>query len=130
MSRTCLADRHDPVFQDTRPEPFLDQANDASIADPVLNKSDEPCLVDRVEEAPDIRIEDVVHFSAADSDDQRVQRIVLAAFRSESIREPEKLHLVDRVQQCCHGALDDLVLKRSDSERALPTIWLRYIPSL
>jgi site-specific DNA recombinase len=31
--------RHDPVFHDTRLEPFLDQANDALIADPVFQEA-------------------------------------------------------------------------------------------
>jgi hypothetical protein len=29
--------RDDPVFQDARLQPFLDQADDAPVADPVLN---------------------------------------------------------------------------------------------
>src|SRR5207245_7770221 len=30
-----VTDRHDPIFEDARLEPFLDQADDAPIADPV-----------------------------------------------------------------------------------------------
>jgi hypothetical protein len=36
-------DRHDPVFQDACLEPFLDQADDASVADAMFHKLDEPC---------------------------------------------------------------------------------------
>ena len=54
---------------------------------------------------------------------------MLSALRSEPIREPEEVFLVDRVQHRYHCPLDDLVLKCSDSKRALSTIWLRYIPS-
>jgi hypothetical protein len=61
---------------------------------PVLQETDEPCLIDRVEKGPDIRIEDVVHLLAGDPDNQGVQRIVLTAPCSEPIREPEEVLLV------------------------------------
>src|SRR5437588_811146 len=42
-----------------------------------------------------------------------------AATGSESIREPEEVLLVDRVQQRDHRPLDDLVRQGCDRERAL-----------
>jgi transposase len=124
-----VTDRHGPVFQDARPQPFPDQADDARITDPVLHETDQPCLVDRVEEAPDIRIENVVHLPAADPDGQGIQRIMLAALWSESIREPEEILLVDCVQHRRRRPLDDLVLKGGDRERASPAIRLEYVTS-
>ena len=59
-----------------------------------------------------IGVQYVVHLGAGDADHQRVQRIVLAAPRSKSVREPEKLLLVDRVQHRYRRPLDDFVLKR------------------
>src|SRR5712691_9343490 len=50
LRRPPVADRHDPVFEDAHLEPFLDQADDAPVADPVLDEADQPVLVDRVEE--------------------------------------------------------------------------------
>ena len=47
-----------------------------------------------------------------------------AAPGPESIREPEEVLLVDRVQQRDHRPLDDLVLQGSDRERALLTVRL------
>jgi hypothetical protein len=41
------------LFQDTRPEPFLDQADDAPVADPMLQKADEPFLADFIERRGD-----------------------------------------------------------------------------
>jgi hypothetical protein len=41
------------LFQDTRPEPFLDQADDALVADPMFQKADEPLLVDFIERRGD-----------------------------------------------------------------------------
>ena len=49
LPRSPVADRHDPVFQDTRLKPFLDQADDALVADPVLHETDQPFLADGVE---------------------------------------------------------------------------------
>src|SRR6516164_8008251 len=53
-----------------------------------------------------------------------IQLVVRAAPRPESVREPEEVFLVDRVQQRDHRPLDDLVLKGRDRERALPAIRL------
>ena len=36
LPRSRLTDRDDPVFQEARPKPFLDQAGDALVADPVF----------------------------------------------------------------------------------------------
>src|SRR5271157_4843333 len=36
---------HGPIFQDARPQPFTDQADDA-VADPVLRETDDPLAAD------------------------------------------------------------------------------------
>jgi hypothetical protein len=43
-----VACRYDPVFQNTRLQPFLDQADDALVADAMLDETDEPVLAHRV----------------------------------------------------------------------------------
>jgi len=53
----------------------------------------------------------ICNLGAGDADHQRVQRIVLAAPGSKSIREPEEFLLVDRVQHRNRRPLDDFVLK-------------------
>src|SRR3984957_17431088 len=55
---------------------------------------------------------------------ERIQRIVLAAPRSEPIAEPQKLRLVDRREDRNHRGLDDLVFQGSDAEWPLFTIRL------
>src|SRR5208282_2997843 len=60
-------------------------------------------------------------------DDHRIQRIVLTAFRSEAIREPEEIFLVDRAQHRRRRSLDDLVFERGDRERASAAVLLRNI---
>src|SRR5215831_12704835 len=49
LSRPHLTDRDDPLFQDTRLQPFADQADDALIADAVLHEADQPIFADRIE---------------------------------------------------------------------------------
>ena len=73
------------------------------------------------------RVENEVHFPGGDSDDQGVQRIILAELRSESVREPEEVFLVDRVQDSDSCPLDDLVLKGGNREWALPTVRFWYV---
>jgi hypothetical protein len=77
----------------------------------MFQKADEPFLTDFIEERSDIGVQYVVHLGAGDAHHQRVQRIVLAAPRSKSIREPEELLLVDRVQHRYRRPLDDFVLE-------------------
>jgi hypothetical protein len=48
---------------------------------------------------------------------------------SESIREPEEVFLVDRVEQRDRRPLDDFVLQGRDREWALPAIRLGYVRS-
>src|SRR5260370_6441815 len=64
---------------------------------------------------------------AADSDEQRVQRIMLAAPRPEPVREPEEILLVDRTQHCRRGPLDHLVFQSRDRQRALAPVFLRNV---
>jgi len=54
---------------------------------------------------------------------------MLAAFGPESIREPEEIFLVDRVQHHDRRPLDDFVFQSDDRERALSSVRLRYISS-
>ena len=96
MTRPLLLNRHHPVFENAGPQPFLDEPDDALIADPVFQEADDPFLGDFREERPNIGVEYKVHFPAADPDDECIQRMVLAASRSEPVREPEETLLVDR----------------------------------
>ncbi len=114
LPRPSVTDRHGPVFENTRPEPFPDQADDALVADAVLDEPDQPVLADRVEERPDIGVQYDVHLPSGDPDRQGVERIMRSASGPEPVREPEEVLLVDRVQHHNDRALDDLVFERSD----------------
>src|SRR6202030_3267652 len=123
-ARSLVTDRHDPVFQDACLEPFLDQADNASVADAMFHELDEPLLANRVEERADVGVQYPVHLCAGDPDHERIHRIVRAAPRPEPIREPEEVFLVDRVQHRSRRPLDDFVLQCGDREWTLPTVRL------
>lgn len=65
----------------------------------------------------------------ADTNHQRIERIVLTTPRSETIREPEKVFLIDRIEYGDHRALEDLVFQSGDPEWALLAARLRYEPA-
>lgn len=123
-----VTDADDPVFQNSRLQPFLDQADDAPVADPVLHEAKQPFLAYLVEEAANIGVQYPAHLLADDPGRQRVQRIVLASVRTESIREPGEVFLVDRVQHREGRSLGDLVFESGHRERALAAVRLRYVP--
>jgi hypothetical protein len=85
LPRPPVTDRHGLVFVYSRPQPFLDQADDAPIANSVFHEADQPFLVDRIEERLDVGVQYPVHLGAGDPDRQRVQRIMLATSRPKPI---------------------------------------------
>ena len=85
LPRSPVAHAHDPVFQPPpRSEPLPDQAEHARIADPVFQEAHQPILADRVEERPDVGIQDVAHLGAGDPHAERIQRIVRPPARAET----------------------------------------------
>ena len=84
-SRSPIIDRHDPIFEDARLQPLLDQAGDALVADPVFQEANQPTLADRPEEVLDVGVKYPVHFPYFDRRRQRVQRIVRPSPGSEPV---------------------------------------------
>jgi hypothetical protein len=125
LTRPLLLNRHQPVFKDTGPKPFLDEPDDALIADPVFQEADDPFLGDFREERPNVGVEYEVHFLAADPNDECIQRIVLAAPRSESVREAQKVLFPYLVEDRSYRGLDDLIFQCRDSQWSLPSIAFR-----
>ena len=62
-----------PLFEDARLQPFLNQAGDARVADPMLQESYEPCLVNTIEEALYIGVQYPVHLPIVDCNHQSIQ---------------------------------------------------------
>src|ERR1035437_140151 len=95
----------------------------------MLQKTDQPLVTDRVKEATVIGIQNPAHFPSLDADHKRVQSIMLAAPRPESIRKSEEIFLVDRIQHRDHRSLEKFILQRRDTQRPLSPIGFRDIPT-
>jgi hypothetical protein len=76
---------YDPIFEDARPEPFADQADDALVADAMFQEADQPVVVDAAKEVPDVGVKYVVHLPAGDRHCQSIQRILRPSSRSEPV---------------------------------------------
>jgi len=88
----------------------------------MLDELDHPRFVEVIEEALDVGIKYVVHLPFHERIGQRIQRLMLAASRTKSIREAEEVLLIDMVEDGDHCVLDDLVLQCGDPERTLPSV--------
>ena len=95
----------------------------------MFQETDQPVLTEFVEKRSDVGVDYPVHIRAIDSNRKRIQRIVRAASGSETVREPEEIFLVDRVEHRDRRSLDNLVLQRGNRDRALPAVRLGYIHS-
>jgi hypothetical protein len=113
-----------PVFDNSGGEPLADQSQDSHVANPVLEESHHPGVIDGVEERLDVCIEHPVHALRQHAHHHGVQRLMLVAPRSEAIREAEEGRLVNRRKYCHHGLLNDFVLQRRDAKRALLAVRL------
>ena len=122
--RRPASDAHHPVFHHPGLQPFADQTDDATVADPLRDETDQPVMAHRVEEPGDVGVHNPVHRPAGDPDIERIERVMRPAPRSEAIAEPQEVPFPDRVQHLDHGTLDDLVLQRGDAERPLPPVRL------
>src|SRR5262249_18798038 len=122
-----VTDRDDSVLQYARLQPLPYQADDAPVADPMLNEADQPFLADFVKKGSNVRVENEVHLLACDSNAECIQRIVLATPRSKPIAEPKELLLVDAVQHLDGRPLDQLVFQGGHRKWALAAVGLRYI---
>src|SRR5206468_11159578 len=127
LDRTDLTPHPLPVLQHAGPQPLRDEAHDALVPNTVLHKANEPSVVERIEEATDVRVEHPVHASRFDPDRQRIQRVVRAASRAKPVRDAEKVLFVNRAQHVDDGTLDDFVFQRGNAERPLPPVRLRNV---
>jgi hypothetical protein len=94
----------------------------------MLNESEEPVMADRVEKGPDVAIHDVVHLGPGNPECQRIQRLVLAASGPKPVRKPEEILLVDRIEYCDHGPLDNLVFQRCYPQRPISIPFRNELP--
>ena len=85
MAGSTVSYGYNPVFEDARPEPFADQADDALVADAMFQEADQPVVVDAAKEVPDVGVKYVIHLPAGDCYRQSVQRIMWPSSRSEPV---------------------------------------------
>ena len=58
LSGPSVTGAHDSVFQDASLEPFLDQPDDAPVADPMFQETNQPFLADLVEVVREVGVND------------------------------------------------------------------------
>ena len=116
-----------PVLRDSRLQPFPDQAQHPRISHAVLYELDRPLVPHIVIETPNVQIQHPVHPLPQDPHRQRIQRLMLAASRPESVRESQKVVLIDRIENRDHAPLNYLVLQCRDPQRTLPPVGFRNI---
>src|ERR1019366_3062610 len=110
------------IIHHARLQPFLDQANDPLVSDPMLHELDHPIVPDFVEKRLDVQIQRPVHFLLRDPDIQRVQRFMLAALRPEPVPKTQKVLFPDLVENCPYRTLGDLVFQRLAGSRPSATV--------
>jgi hypothetical protein len=113
------------LLRHSGPQPLLDEAEDARIGHAVLEELDEPCVGQRVEAAPQVTLQPVVHALPRQGHRERVQGVMRTAPRSVPLGDPSKILLIDLGEDGHHGLLDELVFQGGDPQRALPPIRLR-----
>jgi len=74
------------------------------------------------EKALDVSVKSVVHLLLQKHVRQLIQRIMLAAPRTESIGEAERVLFVDLVEEAGHGLLDDFVFQGRRTKIAISII--------
>src|SRR6267142_4582092 len=119
--RSLFTARPLSFFQHARVQPFTDEPQHALVCYAVLDKLNQPLMVQAIEERTDIAIQHPVH-SLLQGNEQGIQCIVLALARSIAVREAEEVRLVDGIQHLDCRALDDLIFQGSDYERSLPPV--------
>src|SRR5258707_1109786 len=113
-----------PILQHAGLQPFLDEPHDASVRNPMLNELHQPFVGKPVEKAANVHIEHPVHCLRQQSGVERIQRIMLASPRPESVRKTQKVGFVDSVQHLDGRSLVEFVFQHRTSERSFPPVAL------
>src|SRR5579863_2319057 len=98
LRRPYLRLRPFPFFRHSRLQPFLDQANDAPVRDPMLEKLHQPFVRNIIEKSTNVQIEHPVHSPPPQSHPERVQRIMLASPWPEPIGESQKVLFINLIE--------------------------------
>jgi len=101
-------------------------ADDALVPKPVLDTLHQLCVVNRIVKATHVGIEYPVAVALFTPYRDRIQRVVRAASWAGTVREPEKLLLVDGVEPLDCRPLDDVVFQRRLAGGSLATSSFRH----
>src|ERR1700733_13544234 len=85
LPRARVTHREPPVSQPPPLKPFLDQVDHASISNPMLQETNQPLLVDRIKEASEVRVKNIVHLRAVDTERQGIKRIIRVSLPTKLI---------------------------------------------
>src|SRR4029434_9944766 len=98
-----------PLCQHTRRQPLLDEADDAPVPNPMLDKPDQPSMRHVVEKALDVRGQSPVHALPMDANHHCIQGVMWTPPWSESRRKPPELFLPDARKDPGGHTLDPFV---------------------
>jgi len=107
---TCLRFRPFAVLHHSGVQPFLDEPKDSGVGDAMLNELDQLAFIEIIEKASDICVQNKIHLLLQERIRHCIQRLMLAATWTKSIRKAEKIFLIDLVEDRNHSLLDRLVL--------------------
>ena len=84
------------IFEHACRQPFGDQPDNSPVANPMFDEADQPILADLVEKGLNVAIEHPVDPPLPDPERERIQRLMLAALRSETVAEAQELRSAAR----------------------------------
>ena len=87
LRRPLLRLDHASIFEYACRQPFGNQPDDSTVANPMLDEPDQPFPADLVEKGLNVAIEHPVDPPLPDPERERIQRLMLAALRSETVAE-------------------------------------------
>ena len=119
LGTTRLGLEEDVSFQYSRLPPLPDEAQNAPILDPLLEKSLYQAVIQSVEKSTHICVHDPVDPLRPTLLPKRGECLVRAAPGSKAIHEVVKVLFVDGPQQHGYSTLPDLVFKRGDGQGQL-----------
>ena len=87
LRRPLLRLDHASIFEYACRQPFGNQPDDSPVANPMLDETDQPFPADLVEKGLNVAVEHPVDPPLPDPERERIQRLMLAALRSETVAE-------------------------------------------
>jgi site-specific DNA recombinase len=87
LRRPLLRLDHASSFEYACRQPFGNQPDDSPVANPMLDETDQPFPADLVEKGLNVAVEHPVDPPLPDPERERIQRLMLAALRSETVAE-------------------------------------------